>query len=152
MLPQLGVVGVFLLLLMHPVPLISSSVVRFGERRDAEMLLSSRVIVTAMVAVIMFGVTEPISSTPLGWFCLCVLAATRTTHPRRATRQRHVACVGADSGVPDAGPLVVSSVRGQDEVHGTLGAVADRVVVWDDAPTPVAGHGDPHRLDDVGRV
>lgn len=153
-LPQVGLIGVVLLVLMHLVPLKNAMRERVGEQRDAETLLRSRVVITSMAAIIVFGLTEPITSTPLGWFCLCLIGAlgTRAARPRarRSRRGRHVAV--SRSGVADAGPLGVPAVRGKDEVHGALGAVVDRVVVGDDASTTGAADSDPHSLDDVGRV
>lgn len=113
MLPQLGVVGVILLAVLHVAPFITAMTARTGEFRDADTLLSSRVVVTSLAAVLAFGLTEPITSTPLGWFCLCLLAALGTksaklsrSRGRRRRRGRHVAVEGGISGTADAGQLV----------------------------------------------
>lgn len=89
-LPQLGVIGVALLLVLHVTPLVKAIGVRWAERPDPEDLLASRVVLTSMTSLIIFGMTEPITSTPLGWFILCVLASLAGTfvHSRRGRRVR----------------------------------------------------------------
>lgn len=118
-LPQLGILGVILLLVLHLAPIVTAMTARFRGQRDAETLLHSRVVLISMAAVIMFGVTEPITSTPLGWFCLCLISSMgikaswgSRSLPGRRRRGRHVAAPGRGwvrGG--EVGTLVISAAR-----------------------------------------
>ena len=72
-LPQLGIVGVLLLVAMHLAALWPAIGIRMNEVNTREGLVASRVILLSMTALLVFGLTEPMTSTPLGWFVLVAL-------------------------------------------------------------------------------
>jgi hypothetical protein len=79
-LPELGLVGVALVAAIH-VQVIGqglalrrpAAVVATAEKLDA-----SRIALVGVLALLVYGLTEPMSSSPLGWFALVLLAAATT--------------------------------------------------------------------------
>lgn len=71
--PEVGFVGVGLFALLYLVPLV-----RAGRRRNdvtSETRVADRVVVLGVVALVLAGVTEPISTVPLGFYLAILLIA-----------------------------------------------------------------------------
>jgi O-antigen ligase len=74
LLPEVGLVGVALFALLYAVPVVSS-VARGRSSSDASVRETSRTIVLGVVALVLAGVTEPLSTVPLGFYVAVLLIA-----------------------------------------------------------------------------
>jgi O-antigen ligase len=91
-LPQLGVVGVLLLIWMHVLPLRRAVLLRAHPDSGSAEHTQARLMITVTTALLLCGATEAMTSIPLGWFALTMMlemAARR--RPSRGRRARSVA-------------------------------------------------------------
>ncbi|WP_426243278.1 O-antigen ligase family protein [Nocardioides sp. LHG3406-4] len=88
-LPQLGILGVLFLVAMHLAALWPAIGIRMNEVNTREGLVASRVILLSMTGLLIFGLTEPLTSTPLGWFVLVALLEVGRPYLRSQGRHAH---------------------------------------------------------------
>lgn len=91
-LPQLGIVGLLLLVWMHVLPLHRAVLLRARPDSGPAELTQARLMITVTTALLLCGVTEAMTSIPLGWFALTMMlemAARR--RPSRGRRVRAMA-------------------------------------------------------------
>lgn len=81
LLPQVGLVGIVLMLLIM---VVSARRAVLMMRRDSvtpEELIGARFIGLTLIALLVFGITEPMSTIPVGWFILVLAADLGTPKP-----------------------------------------------------------------------
>jgi O-antigen ligase len=91
-LPQLGAVGVLLLIWLHVLPLRRAVLLRAHPDSGPAEQTQARLMITVTTALLLCGATEAMTSIPLGWFLLTMMleiAARR--RPSRGRRARSVA-------------------------------------------------------------
>ncbi|GAA4706391.1 O-antigen ligase family protein [Nocardioides conyzicola] len=86
LLPEVGLIGVLLAVAVFAA---AGTVAWRALRRDQDpgRRLAARFVLLALAAQVVYGFTEPVLESPLGWFCL-VVTATVATSLRRAGRHR----------------------------------------------------------------
>jgi exopolysaccharide production protein ExoQ len=83
LLVEVGYVGVLLMVvLMVSVGLRSLALVRMREPGHIDDTIMARFIVLCLVSLVLFGITEPMATIPLGWWTLVLLAAPPRVHGR----------------------------------------------------------------------
>lgn len=85
--PELGLLGVTLALAM--VAYAVREIRKCGLRTTAADPLAGRLVLLALVALLVSGITEPMLTVPLGWWCLALVVALSrqgTTSPRNPPR------------------------------------------------------------------
>lgn len=85
-LPELGLVGVALAVVM--VVYAIREVVRSGVRGRDEVQIGGRLVLLVLTAVLVYGVTEPMLTAPLGWWALVLVTATTRQRVRRGRLSR----------------------------------------------------------------
>jgi O-antigen ligase len=80
-LPQLGIVGVALCLLVYLRPAWKAVALRHRPS-DIRAMAASRFVLVGLVGHLSFGLTEPLFTIPVGWFVLVILVAVGTNHRR----------------------------------------------------------------------
>lgn len=83
LLPEIGIVGAALFVLVYLEALGKAFSARHPAIAEPRALESSRVALLGITALTLFGLTEPMSTIPLGWFTIVVLATGLT--PASAT-------------------------------------------------------------------
>lgn len=101
-LPDLGIVGMVAIGLLHVVLLVAAVLQWRAGGRSLELM---RMVLLALVALVLLGITEPLAVTPLGWGVLVVLSVVVVR--RRGGRQSAVAGArylgkNEESGAPEA--------------------------------------------------
>jgi hypothetical protein len=90
-LPELGLVGVVAAMLMVVHAFGTARKVGVGVGRDAADPVPGRLVLYVVLAIMVFGVTEPMLAVPLGWWSLAIVVAVarqRVLAPRLRGRRR----------------------------------------------------------------
>lgn len=90
-LPELGLVGLALLVLM--VAYAVRAVARAGVHDRGQGGLAGRLVLMCLVALLVFGVTEPMLTVPVGWWSLTVLVTSARLRQRPRSRGRRARTV-----------------------------------------------------------
>lgn len=87
LLPQVGLIGVALMVLIHLQTMFRA--VRLRRSGDDEDVAAGRMVLVLLVALLVFGLSEPLATIPFGWFLLviaCGIVPVKSL--RRAPRRR----------------------------------------------------------------
>lgn len=94
LLPQVGLIGVALAVLIHLEVLARAVALRRPHRTDAEDVAAGRMVIVLLVVLLVFGLSEPLTTIPFGWFLLVIacgiLPLERRGRARRRSRGRRV--------------------------------------------------------------
>lgn len=86
LLPQVGLIGVALAALIHLETLARAVAVRLPARAVAEDVAAGRMVIVLLVVLLVFGLSEPLTTIPFGWFLLVIVCGILPF--RRADRGR----------------------------------------------------------------
>ncbi len=73
LLPQVGLIGVALAVLIHLETLARAVALRLPGLADAEDVAAGRMVIVLLVVLLVFGLSEPLTTIPFGWFLLVIV-------------------------------------------------------------------------------
>ncbi len=108
LLPEIGLVGVVVVALTYVQAVAGGLAQRDPALATPARLQASRTVLLGVGALVLFGLTEPMSTIPLGWFTIVVLAtglsATEPGTPGRRRLVRHPVARRTPAGTPPDQP------------------------------------------------
>lgn len=104
LLPEVGIIGALLFAAAYGQAIARGLYARrISAAPDADELAASRGVLLTVLALLVYGITEPLSTIPLGWWLLAILAT------GLAPRSRPVRYADAEPAADDAQPTAAGS-------------------------------------------
>ncbi|MEO5663047.1 MAG: O-antigen ligase family protein [Nocardioides sp.] len=103
LLPEVGLIGVALAALIHVETLVRAMATRLPGKAEVESVASGRMVIVLLVVLVVFGLSEPLTTIPFGWFLLvlaCGVLPFRRPAPGPGRGQRRLEKTKKRRGVP----------------------------------------------------
>lgn len=97
LLPQIGLLGVGCAVLVHLEAVVRACLARRGVHRTSVNAATGRMVLAMLVGLVIFGMSEPLTTIPLGWFLLVILVSVsyQSTGDHGKRRHRSAGALGA---------------------------------------------------------